>query len=352
MYRILAVDSGVIDCEMMKDVLTKKLEGPIEFISVVNSEKACEIMKESVIDLLIADIPQTTAYINNLVWTAYSLHREVQVILTSVKSEEKILSIAYKLDVAGYLLKPFQGDDLIKIVRPLEIAAKKAKVSAGQKERKGFLDGISASIEEYQYKKSIEIAKEYIDFLYDSGDNMSHIRTKIVEFLTDIASLAGSHSTETQKKLSSCIKQFRYRYDLQSNRFEVCSLLEEMMDIIFVEMEQYQLYHDDDIKKVLNYIDRNIKNNINLNDAAEYINMSPSYFSKFFKKHTGINFITYVTDRKIELAKEMLKKTSMPIINIAYELSYNETNYFSKAFKRKVGVTPTEYRETHILDPK
>lgn len=41
----------------------------------------------------------------------------------------------------------------------------------------------------------------------------------------------------------------------------------------------------------------------------------------------------------------MLLDTDMPVINIAYELSYSETNYFSKAFKKKVGVTPTEYRE-------
>ena len=47
------------------------------------------------------------------------------------------------------------------------------------------------------------------------------------------------------------------------------------------------------------------------------------------------------------MAKRMLVDTEMPVINIAYELSYNETNYFSKAFKKKVGVTPSEYRTAH-----
>ena len=46
-----------------------------------------------------------------------------------------------------------------------------------------------------------------------------------------------------------------------------------------------------------------------------------------------------------ELTEQMLLDTDMPVINISYELSYGETNYFSKAFKRKVGVTPTEFRE-------
>ena len=76
--------------------------------------------------------------------------------------------------------------------------------------------------------------------------------------------------------------------------------------------------------------------------------MSASYFSKFFKKYVGVNFITYVTDRKIEAAKDMLVNTDRPVVNIAYDLSYSETNYFSKTFKKKVGVTPTEYREQHL----
>jgi AraC-like DNA-binding protein len=61
-----------------------------------------------------------------------------------------------------------------------------------------------------------------------------------------------------------------------------------------------------------------------------------------------INFITYITDRKIELAKDMLLNTDAPISNIAIELSYNEANYFSKAFKKKVGITPSQYREKYF----
>ncbi len=75
--------------------------------------------------------------------------------------------------------------------------------------------------------------------------------------------------------------------------------------------------------------------------------MSSYYFSRFFKKITGVNFITYVTDCKIAVAREMLENTDMPVISIACELSYNEANYLSKVFKRKMGMTPTEYRELH-----
>ncbi|WP_416390300.1 helix-turn-helix domain-containing protein [Romboutsia hominis] len=76
------------------------------------------------------------------------------------------------------------------------------------------------------------------------------------------------------------------------------------------------------------------------------MNLSPNYLSKTFKKDIGINFITYITNKKIALAKEMLKDTDTPILNISIDLSFNKPNYFSKVFKKIVGLTPSEYRNT------
>lgn len=102
------------------------------------------------------------------------------------------------------------------------------------------------------------------------------------------------------------------------------------------------------VKDTLNYIERNIKKNITLEDAASYVNLSPHYLSKIFKKETGVNFISYLTNRRIEIAKEMLEDESIPISNISIELCYSKSNYFSKVFKKKVGLTPSEYREKYL----
>ena len=84
-------------------------------------------------------------------------------------------------------------------------------------------------------------------------------------------------------------------------------------------------------------------------DVANHVNISTYYLSKIFKKEMGVNFITYVTDRKMDLAKEMLVNTDIPVLNIALDLAYNEANYFSKAFKKKTGLTPSEYREKYKI---
>ena len=143
------------------------------------------------------------------------------------------------------------------------------------------------------------------------------------------------------------MERFRLRFDQQGRKHDSFLVLEKMWGVIFDAVDEDRCYAVSDEQRVLNYVDRNVKEGIGLDEAAEYANMSSSYFSKFFKRITGVNFITYMMDGKISAAKDMLTDTDMPVINIAYELSYSETNYFGKAFKKKVGLTPTEYREQH-----
>lgn len=168
-----------------------------------------------------------------------------------------------------------------------------------------------------------------------------------VRFAEGVAKAGIPFSRTTQWKLSGSLEHFRVRFDQQERKYATYEFIVRMLDTIFDAIEKSGLYEVDSEQKILNYIDRNIRRGVSLDEAAEYANMSSCYFSKLFKRMTGKNYITYVTDSRIEMAKRMLVDTEMPVINIAYELSYNETNYFSKAFKKKVGVTPSEYRTAH-----
>lgn len=354
MFRILVVDNGAIDREMIRAVLTERLGNVVEILQAVGREDANHILKVQRIDLLIADVPVSSATVKHLARLARSMNENASVILTSVKPGAEMAQLAVRLDARGYLLKPFRREKLLELVCPLVVESReqrsKVEETRVERDRELCLAAIGSSIHECQYKKSLETAKEYIDFLFRSNENMNIIRGRTVEFMTGLAALGKSHSAEVQSRLQAGLERFRLRFDLQSSAFEVAVVAEEMLNIIFAELESRQLYSGDDLKKVLNYIDRNIKRGVTLDMAAAYVGMSASYFSKFFKKYMGVNFITYVTDRKIEAAKDMLVNTDRPVVNIAYDLSYSETNYFSKTFKKKVGVTPTEYREQHLQD--
>ena len=100
------------------------------------------------------------------------------------------------------------------------------------------------------------------------------------------------------------------------------------------------------ILKAMQYMEENCHTGITLDDVARDVNMSYHYFSKFFKDSTGMNFVDYLTDLRIEKAKQHLRGGSMSIKAISRETGYSDPNYFSKIFKKNTGMTPSEYRRT------
>ena len=81
-----------------------------------------------------------------------------------------------------------------------------------------------------------------------------------------------------------------------------------------------------------------------MDDVSREVDISPYYFSKIFKEATGENFIEYLTNLRIEKAKELLDNTEMSMKEICLEVGYSNPNYFSRIFKKSVGVSPTEYK--------
>ncbi len=99
------------------------------------------------------------------------------------------------------------------------------------------------------------------------------------------------------------------------------------------------------IQRAKEYIEKNYMNeSISLTTAAENVVVSTGYLSVLFKKETGINFVDYLTNTRMEKAKNLLKNTEMKTYEIAYKIGYSNPHYFSVAFKKYSGMSPSEYR--------
>ena len=88
----------------------------------------------------------------------------------------------------------------------------------------------------------------------------------------------------------------------------------------------------------------NVTNNIDIQQLAENLGTSYSWFRKAFKEYTDYSPAQYFQELKIRKAKELLAETTIPIKEIAYDLNFSSDGYFLSFFKKRVGCTPLEYR--------
>ncbi|UAL50218.1 MULTISPECIES: response regulator transcription factor [Metabacillus] len=106
-------------------------------------------------------------------------------------------------------------------------------------------------------------------------------------------------------------------------------------------------YDEKLIRKALEYIASHYTENITLQSVADIVHLSKSYFSLYFKKQTGRNFVDYLIDLRIREAKRLLVENENRIYDVAEAAGFKDVKYFSKVFKKVTGLTPMAYREKH-----
>lgn len=104
--------------------------------------------------------------------------------------------------------------------------------------------------------------------------------------------------------------------------------------------------YSDIIRAAKRYIEENyMSDEVSLNTVSASVNMSPSYFSSVFSKESGKTFVEYLTEVRMEKAKEMLMCSPLKTSEIGYKVGYKDPHYFSYIFKKTQGCSPKDYRQ-------
>jgi two-component system response regulator YesN len=113
-----------------------------------------------------------------------------------------------------------------------------------------------------------------------------------------------------------------------------------------IELFQLRSDYSDNITKSMEYIHKNFKRNISLNDVADYIGVNSSYLSRTFKEECGKGFVEYLNFVRVEYVKRMLGDGHARLKDTAVEAGFNNYTYFFKVFKSLTGMTPAEYENS------
>jgi two-component system response regulator YesN len=146
--------------------------------------------------------------------------------------------------------------------------------------------------------------------------------------------------TEKVKKIK-LFKAFPELKDFMQNLFN------DFVDIIVVSSNKnVGISSDAIILRAKSLVESNLDNSdISLEYVANKVYLNPIYFSRFFKQHTGENFVEYLISTRIQKAKELLVCDNFRIYEISAMVGYQDAKYFTRLFKKETGLTPTEYRQ-------
>lgn len=344
MYKILIVEDEELERTSIKIFLEENLP-EAEIVGEARSGfEALEMIENREINLMLVDINIPGVDGLEVIRHARKKLPDAVIIITTAYDDFNVAHRAIKLKVDDFLLKPIRKEVLLDSVKSFA-----SRVGGDRKTDKSnkLLAKLEVELRKCSYKASVDILREYIDQLYLEYHDVNVISKRLQELAKLILKIAEELGVGDTNELVVQMEKLKIKYLLYNNKHDAYNEVIKMVDIVFDRMNLKGKLSDGGMKSVIDYIERNLKRGISLEDVANHVNISTYYLSKIFKKEMGVNFITYVTDRKMDLAKEMLINTDIPVLNIALDLAYNEANYFSKAFKKKTGLTPSEYREKY-----
>lgn len=136
-----------------------------------------------------------------------------------------------------------------------------------------------------------------------------------------------------------------------SKRSQVLSCLEHISNTLCALIGSEAMTANMLAEQARRYIQDHIEGHISLQEAAEYTGVSPGYLSTVFKKTYNQSFIDYANMKKMEHACRLLEKPQMMIMDVAYRLNFENAYYFSKVFRKYMGVSPSNYRK-RCMDEK
>lgn len=203
-----------------------------------------------------------------------------------------------------------------------------------------FKRNITLSLKQNNAAMFIENINKFIDIL--KKNKLS--KTQGVEFCKKILNyIISAYEDEVDKNINY-FENFMDKINFMFTIHDITQFLLYISEEVVKYIDKKKVNKSEKIIELVKaYVEENYKEKICLNKVSEDLNISTGYLSSIFKTSTGNNFSDYVSEVKIEKAKELIRTRYYMMYEISDMLGYNNPYYFSKVFKKVTGYTPKEY---------
>jgi two-component system response regulator YesN len=206
---------------------------------------------------------------------------------------------------------------------------------------KELYDKIKSANDSLEVKSAIELFYEFLlqNGLVESNEVFEITIRLLVGMEKRVFAEHGNESDYTKIEIMSVV-QMRTLQEVKEYVYECLTELREVVSRKFKESKPSSI-----IKKTIQYMEKEFQH-ASLHSLAQKVYMTPSYLSLLFKMNTGKTFIEQMTEIRMDKAKHLLKNTHLKNYEVAETVGYHDSRYFSQIFKKKVGLSPSEYRES------
>ncbi|HEX2926837.1 MAG TPA: AraC family transcriptional regulator [Ruminiclostridium sp.] len=186
-----------------------------------------------------------------------------------------------------------------------------------------------------------DISVSFITVTFDMAIENASIPTGVFSVDNEMRSLLGkiiyekeNYSIYSEDMILCYLKEFVIKL-VRYSRLE--KAISQQDNIIRTRID------DDIMNRCLDFIEKNIEKRLTVADVAKAIPISTSYLSSIFKKKINMTVIDYINNFRLEKSKELIKMSSLNFTQISEQLGYNSVHYFSRQFKLKYGISPSEF---------
>lgn len=325
-----------------------------ELVGTASSgEEGLTLMEASHPDVVISDIKMGGMNGIELSDIVHKTYENIQMILLTAHGEFEYAQKAIQCGVIDYILKPITRDKIIKLNNML-----KEKNQQMKQQRQSYLTAWDETLENKLVTALRNKERDTLDNFFQSplfadlmsGSNCNAMGIQIINILYSYLQDMNLDQRALNYSKSETMELFLDTTDRQG---KMDFIITKYYDIMTSIVQLNQSHSDAIANYAFRYIDGHYTDpDFNLSGLSYAMHVSLSHLSTVFKQTTGNNLSAYVTDLRMKLAKDLLADMQYSISDISEMSGYSDARYFAKLFKKKVGSTPTEYRNLVIQGNK
>jgi len=365
--RLLIADDNAIQIDSILLYVDWKALGVTEIRTATDGKECFEIAKEFFPHIVIADIEMPNMNGMELAAKLKEFDKNINLIFITCHENFKYAQKAIDLGVAAYILKPIQYTKIDEVARELifkikeENKEEKHRLLVSKKQEQIEKDFVS-SFDEYNRLDVMEIHNAFLEMLNDENKNIVQFLNEHYFKYSDKQSFAYTkymcYTMINAMLLVAKVKNVNLEELFEaeiiwnklatfSDKNELVNWLENLLKMVFSHIEENEknvyMKVARDIKSV---IDNNLYEIDNISEVSSRLQISLSHAGRMFKKAYGITIFDYLFERRMQEAKRLLEDPYIKIYEIAEKLGYSNNAYFSSAFQKYTGMTPSEFRKS------